>query len=89
MKTNIDGTGQNAGDLVYLPSNWKHMTLNIGESIGVGGQAVYSGELRLQDGLELLQQRPDDPELLHAVGVGLAHRGIAALDYEVRARKTE
>lgn len=37
---------QNAGDLVYLPANWKHMTLNIGESIGVGGQAVYSGEVR-------------------------------------------
>lgn len=37
---------QNAGDLIYVPANWKHMTLNIGESIGVGGQAVYGGEVR-------------------------------------------
>ena len=37
---------QNAGDLIYVPANWKHMTLNIGESIGVGGQAVYAGEVR-------------------------------------------
>eukprot|EP00903_Cladosiphon_okamuranus_P006388 g6253.t1 len=73
---------QNAGDLIYVPANWKHMTLNIGESIGVGGQAVYGGEMRLQNGLYLLDQRPDDPELLHAVGVGLAHRGIASLEYE-------
>ena len=36
---------QNAGDLIYVPANWKHMTLNIGESIGVGGQAVYGGEV--------------------------------------------
>lgn len=38
--------------------------------------------MRLQNGLYLLDQRPNDPELLHAVGVGLAHRGIAALEYE-------
>ncbi|CBN75936.1 TPR repeat-containing protein [Ectocarpus siliculosus] len=80
---------QNAGDLFYVPANWRHMTLNIGESIGVGGQAVYSGEARLQDGLELLQQRPGDPELLHAIGVGLAHRGISALEYEGEGVKIE
>ena len=39
-------------------------------------------QARLRDGLDLLLSRPDDPEILHAVGVGLAHRGIAALDYE-------
>ncbi|CAN0565668.1 unnamed protein product, partial [Ectocarpus sp. 12 AP-2014] len=80
---------QNAGDLIYVPANWRHMTLNIGESIGVGGQAVYSGEARLQDGLELLQQRPGDPELLHAIGVGLAHRGISALEYDGEGVKIE
>ena len=39
-------------------------------------------QARLRNGLDLLLSRPDDPELLHSVGVGLAHRGIAALDYE-------
>lgn len=42
----------------------------------------FVGQMRLRDGLQLLQERPDDPEVLHAVGVGLAHRGIAALEYE-------
>lgn len=30
---------------MYLPANWGHMTLNIGESIGVGGQALYNAEV--------------------------------------------
>ena len=38
--------------------------------------------MRLRDGLELLVARPEDPELLHAIGVGLAHRGISALSSE-------
>lgn len=46
------------------------------ETHGVWPQA------RLRNGLDLLLSRPDDPEILHSVGVGLAHRGIAALDYE-------
>ncbi|CAM9697162.1 unnamed protein product [Ascophyllum nodosum] len=73
---------QNAGDLIYVPSNWRHMTLNIGETIGVGGQAAYNSEMRLRDSLELMSTRPRDPELLHSVGLGLAHRGISALDHE-------
>lgn len=36
---------------MYVPANWRHMTLNIGESIGVGGQAVYGGEVNRSDGL--------------------------------------
>lgn len=36
---------QNAGDLIYVPSNWAHMTLNIGETIAVGGQGVYGAEV--------------------------------------------
>lgn len=45
---------QNAGDLIYVPANWKHMTLNIGESIGVGGQAIYGGEV---SGLQIVPGR--------------------------------
>ncbi|CAM9832125.1 unnamed protein product, partial [Discosporangium mesarthrocarpum] len=67
---------QNAGDLMYIPANWKHQTLNLGEAIGVGGQAVYSPEARLRDGIQLLKSLPGDPDLLHTIGVGLAHRGI-------------
>lgn len=36
---------QKAGDLLYAPANWRHITLNIGETIGVGGQAVYDAEV--------------------------------------------
>lgn len=41
-----------------------------------------SHQARLRDGLEQLLARPDDPDVLHSVGVGLAHRGIGSLNYE-------
>lgn len=50
---------QNPGDLIYVPANWRHMTLNIGESIGVGGQAVYGGEVSARR--DDLQEYPSPP----------------------------
>lgn len=29
---------QKPGEVLYLPSGWKHLTVNVGEAIGVGGQ---------------------------------------------------
>lgn len=37
---------QNPGDVVYLPSGWSHLTVNVGETIAVGGQASYSAAER-------------------------------------------
>lgn len=36
----------------------------------------------MRDGLKLLSTLTNDPEALHSVGVGLAHRGIEALNHE-------
>jgi len=41
---------QEVGDLMYLPRGWKHLTMNLGDTIGVGGQAIYSSRARLIDG---------------------------------------
>ena len=49
---------QNKGDVLYLPAGWKHMTLNIGETIAVGGQAAYGADARLKDGLQVLMNAP-------------------------------
>lgn len=37
---------QHAGDILYLPSMWSHMTMNIGETIAIGGQQYLSEEER-------------------------------------------
>lgn len=37
---------------------------------------------RLRDGLKLIPTLPNDPEVLHSMGVGLAHKGIDALNRE-------
>lgn len=41
---------QERGEVVYLPPGWKHLTLNLGECVGVGGQAPYHSRDRLRDG---------------------------------------
>lgn len=37
---------QEAGDIMYLPDGWSHMTLNLGETIGFGGQSILSSKQR-------------------------------------------
>mmetsp|Transcript_11670 Transcript_11670/g.17424 ORF Transcript_11670/g.17424 Transcript_11670/m.17424 type:complete len:242 (+) Transcript_11670:469-1194(+) len=68
---------QKAGDVVYLPSNWKHATLNLGEAIGVGGQAAYSSAEREKDCLKVLEHNPHDIDGLRGYGLSLAHQGIS------------
>jgi hypothetical protein len=38
---------QQAGDVFFLPAGWNHMTMNIGETIGIGGQAALLAPHRL------------------------------------------
>jgi ribosomal protein L16 Arg81 hydroxylase len=37
---------QEAGDTMYLPAGWSHLTVNIGETIGIGGQAALPATQR-------------------------------------------
>ena len=37
---------QRAGDLLYLPASWSHLTLNVGEAIGIGGQTALPADKR-------------------------------------------
>jgi hypothetical protein len=37
---------QRPGDILFIPSLWSHMTLNIGETVGIGGQEALSTESR-------------------------------------------
>lgn len=78
---------QAPGDVVYLPANWKHATLNIGEAIGVGGQRAYSMEEREVDCRHVLHESPDDVEALHGLALALAHKGIDTLQGEDKKEK--
>ena len=35
---------QRAGEVIYLPAGWKHLTVNVGEAIGVGSQVKKSNK---------------------------------------------
>ena len=40
---------QYAGDIMFIPTQWLHMTLNVGETIAVGAQELLGNEERLKN----------------------------------------
>lgn len=50
----------NLGDIVYLPKAWPHMTMNIGETIGIGGQAVYPAAERFESSFPMRSSVTDE-----------------------------
>ena len=49
---------QESGDLVFLPARWSHLTLNIGETIAIGGQASLGAAKRHASAVETLKKNP-------------------------------
>lgn len=40
---------------LWLITGWKHQTVNLGETIGVGGQEAYGSHQRLVDGYVVIK----------------------------------
>lgn len=55
---------QRAGDIVYLPDGWSHLTVNSAETIAFGGQAAFLPQERFNFAVEMLQRDPNDFEML-------------------------
>ena len=64
---------QRAGDVFYLPPGWKHATLNVGETVAVGGQLGYGAAERFEFSKKALAADPRDVEALHGAGIAAAH----------------
>jgi len=47
---------QTAGDILYLPAAWSHLTVNVGEAIGIGGQTALPADKRLAGAIEVLRR---------------------------------
>jgi len=74
---------QQAGDSIYVPAGWQHLTLNVRGSnateaeavvIAIGGQATWSAALRESVCTEALELNPNDYECLKSVGIGYLDR---------------
>jgi hypothetical protein len=79
---------QRAGDSIYLPAGWQHLTLNVrarslsvgGEqsqwpaTIALGGQAVWTTAQRESVCTDVLARSPSDYDCLKAMGIGLLDR---------------
>ena len=75
---------QQAGDILYLPAGWSHLTMNIGEAIGIGGQTAFSAERRLDISRQVLEFNPINFEAHKGVALSLAHQ---ALDVEHKVKQ--
>ena len=75
---------QQAGDILYLPAGWSHLTMNIGEAIGIGGQTALSAERRLDISRQVLEFNPINFEAHKGVALSLAHQ---ALDVEHKVKQ--
>jgi hypothetical protein len=67
---------QRENDLLFLPNGWSHQTLNIGETIALGGQSALTTPDRLFVGLEALKTFPRSVDALKSAGLALAHDAI-------------
>ena len=54
---------QRAGDVLYLPASWSHLTMNIGEAIGIGGQTALPADKRYTTHDSTLFSPPIDPHI--------------------------
>ena len=75
---------QEAGEAVYVPAGWLHATLNIGETIGAGGQAHWSAAERLD---MMMSTRMYDAEVHRNIAIANHHLGenAAALQHVQQA----
>ena len=84
-----------AGDVLWIPCNWWHATLNIGETVAVGGQhegrpgeppvcehdLFNDAQLRLSHAATLVARHP-------AEAAALLGQAASVLEYHVQVRKT-
>ena len=78
---------QRPGDIVYLPDGWAHMTVNVGEAIGVGGQTGLTIEERLRVGREAVSLSNDNFDGHKFAALALAHMGIEE-EHRVKSQLT-
>lgn len=65
---------QQAGDVLYLPTRWTHMTLNIGETIAFGGQETLLNSERYRLANNVLKEHPRNYDALKDIGLALSNQ---------------
>ena len=67
---------QRPGDIIYLPEGWAHMTINIGEAVGIGGQSSMNIDDRLSVGLKAVARNADNFDGHKFAALALAHKAL-------------
>lgn len=60
---------QEAGDIMYLPSMWTHTTLNVGDTIAIGGQQSLNDMERFEISSNSFKINPENFEALKDIGL--------------------
>lgn len=78
---------QEEGDIVYLPDGWAHMTINVGEAIGIGGQAGMTTDARLAVGKRAVAVDEHNFDGHKFAALALAHMAIEE-EHRVKSQLT-
>ena len=65
---------QRAGEVLFVPASWLHATLNVGETLAVGGQIEWAAEQRESTGHRVLRDRPRDFQAHKDVAVAIGNQ---------------
>jgi hypothetical protein len=66
---------QRAGDIMFVPAGWTHGTMNIGDTVGIGGQSSW-GLHRLSSSMEAIRSSPYHFEALKNAAHSLLQLGM-------------
>eukprot|EP01034_Spumella_vulgaris_P024386 gene24386-30728_t len=76
LSTSVPRTGyrplecvQRPGEVLFVPDRWAHMTINIGETIAIGGQELLKDETRIDGAQKSLARNPLNYEALKDLGL--------------------
>jgi hypothetical protein len=71
---------QSPGEILYLPAGWVHATMNVGETIGVGGQAA-----QVREQLEELALAPGGDAFVHKAKAALVNDSASKVQHYRKA----
>jgi len=64
---------QQPGDIVYIPAGWAQQTLNVGETVAVGGQQAFGSAERYKFFTKVLKKAPNNFDALQNAGTAAAY----------------
>lgn len=71
---------QKPGEVLFLPSQWSHLTMNVGDTIAYGGQQSLADDERITNAQSAYRINPSDYTALKDIGLSLFNQANVKLN---------